>query len=148
MGLCVSAVSPTSKCCCGREPWVSTVSPALGSVFSIELALIQHLVDERMNEGMGEWLVFLWLFSCVCLPASLILEQIPENSGWVEGEVPLHPPRAFTRGPGPVFRGLPGLLSTCLSRPDRATPCPQSPQKWGQVPAGPHLSEASAESGR
>lgn len=64
----------------------------------------------------------------------------------MEGEVPLHLPRAFTWGPGPVFRGLPGLLSTCLWRPDRATPCPQSPQKWGQVPAGPHLSEASAES--
>lgn len=42
-----------------------------------------------------------------------------------------------------VFRSL---TSTCLPRLGRATPCPESLQKWGPVSAGPSFSEGSAES--
>lgn len=92
---------------------------------------------------MNGWMARLSLAVFLCLPGATNLRADPRKLRLGRRRGSALAPRAFTWGPGPAFRDLP---STCLQRPDRATPCPQSPQKWGLVSAGPHLSEASAES--
>lgn len=96
-----------------------------------------------MNAWMNGWMARLSLAVFLCLPGATNLRADPRKLRLGRRRGSALAPRAFTWGPGPAFRDLP---STCLQRPDRATPCPQSPQKWGLVSAGPHLSEASAES--
>lgn len=96
-----------------------------------------------MNAWMNGWMARLSLAVFLCLPGATNLRADPRKLRLGRRRGSALAPRTFTWGPGPAFRDLP---STCLQRPDRATPCPQSPQKWGLVLAGPHLSEASAES--